>query len=250
MSDLYAAGAKTVLLEELIVLGEMEPSVAGPTRYIEKDPAALQRLLGKGLELDAEATPTEEQRRLKKRCSDFRRDVLKHTPQRRYDEWLEKPQAPLDTRIAQVNQHHISLGEYRAVYGAASERRPFQGVSKASISRLILFYAMADLADRHELVPQRVRKDIRLCGELFLIAVGLARQAVSHLLGQDVDRLDLKAVHRLMQYPKVVEVKDWLLAHKAHEGTVDSQVVIKEEFITETAWSLQRVLAPKHSIHL
>jgi hypothetical protein len=86
--ELYTAGAKTALLEELILLGDMEPNQAGITRYVKDKPGDYQQILHKGVTLDTEITPPVEQRRLKKRWSGFRKDVIKHTHIVRQEELL------------------------------------------------------------------------------------------------------------------------------------------------------------------
>lgn len=242
--DLYAAGAKTALLEELIILGDMEPTVEGITRFVKDKPQGYRELLEKGVELDKEATPMEEQKRLKKRWSDFRRDVMSHTAQTRYDQDVISYDLPGDTPLAKVNEHKISLADYMAVYGKPSSDRLWRGINKAHVARLILFHAMADLTDRLEILPQRVERDIQLSSGIYLLGVQLARQAAPAVLDKNDFVLSLKDVRQIMQYPNVIEVKDWLLSQKQEESLVE------KGFLRETDWSLKRVLAPKHSIHL
>jgi hypothetical protein len=248
--DLYVAGAKTALLEELIILGDMQPSVAGITRFVNEKSDGFQELLNKGVEVDTEVTPAEEQRRLKKRWSDFRKDVLKHTQQVRYDHEVKSPDMPHDTLIAEVNAHKLDWGDYLAVYGLPPTNNRWVGLKKSNVSRLILFYAMADLADHLGLAPERIQRDIRISTNIYLMGAELARQAAPRLLDKPDKKLSLKDVSDIMQYPKVVEVKDWLLSRKQEKEPNEVEVFIKKEFLGETDWSLKRVLAPKHSIHL
>jgi hypothetical protein len=248
--DLYAAGAKTALLEELIILGDMAPSVAGIKNYIQQKPDGFQPILEKGVELDTEIIPPEEQRRLKKRWSDFRKDVIAHTELVRHNELLQDDKASDSAIVAQVNAHSISLGDLNAVYGEPPKGRRWLGIRKANLSRMILYYAMADLAESLGLAPERLHKDIALSAELYLMGVQLAQQAAPALLAKDASALSLEDTRQIMQYPKVIEVKDWLLSQSMNNRQIKTEIFIEPEFISETDWSLKRILAPKHSIHL
>jgi len=48
----------------------------------------------------------------------------------------------------------------------------------------------------------------------------------------------------------VVEVKDWLLSEKRAVKMPQTKSYLDTGFINETAWSLKRILAPKHAIHI
>ena len=62
--------------------------------------------------------------------------------------------------------------------------------------------------------------------------------------------LSLAVARELMQHPKVIEVKDWLLAKRAPAQNGDADRFLDQELIESTEWSLERTLAPKHSIHM
>lgn len=60
----------------------------------------------------------------------------------------------------------------------------------------------------------------------------------------------LQVAQRLMEHPKIIEVKDWILARNDQARPPAAQRYLDRALIEETVWSLQRVLAPKDSLHV
>lgn len=249
--EFYAAGAKTALLEELIVLGDMDPSVAGMRAFVgSKGPQALG-LIDRGIEGDTELTPPEEQRRLKDRWRRFRHDLLQSTRPVNRCESVTTFSEPGESLMIELGRHRITFAQYRALFGLPASEKYWAGQKRGNCSRMILFYAMADFADELGILPARLQKDIRISSEIYLMGVQLAGEASMDLTDRDGSApLSLAVARELMQHPKVIEVKDWLLAKRAPAQDGGADRFLDQELIESTEWSLERTLAPKHSIHM
>lgn len=249
--DFYAAGAKTALLEELIVAGDMEPSVAGMRAFVNGKEPTARRLIERGPESDTDLTPPDEQRRLKDRWRRFRQEVLQSGQATNRCDSVKSLSAPSKTLMVEIGTHRIDFEQYRAIFGVPADERFWGGQKRANCSRLILFYAMADLVDELGILPARLEKDIRVSGEIYLMARQLTTEAAVDLMeNKDGRQTELTIARELMQYPKVLEVKDWLLARKQDAEEKGADRVIDQALIEGTEWHLRRTLAPKHSIHM
>lgn len=246
----YSAGVKTSLLEELIVLGDMEPSVQGLRSFVADPSRNAERLMARGIESDGELTPPEEQRRLRDRWRRFRQDLLQATPAVDRCDAIESPSASPETPLVELGQRRITLADYLAVFGAPRDARRWIGQRRGNCARLFLFYAMADLVDALDILPARLERDIRVSSAIFLMGVQLSREARAALTTEEDSRLtDLEITQRLMQHPRVIQVKDWLLTQQ-DLSIQASDRFLDRAFIDQTEWRLERILAPKHAIHL
>jgi|GEM_PF-5943729 len=155
--DFCAAGVKTALLEELVVLGEMKPSVDAVKRAIQRGDKEVMRLIREGPLPDTALTSPDEQRRLKKRWREFRKDLLESTARTNYCESIKTFSEPPDTIVVEVGERKINLGEYLAIFGIPANEKQWTGQKRGSCSRMILFYAMADLVDSLGIMPPRLK---------------------------------------------------------------------------------------------
>lgn len=249
--DFYAAGVKTALLEELIVLSDMEPSLGGVRRFVEEERTEVITLIDQGVEADSELTPPAEQRRLKDRWRRFRHDLLDSVDGVNRCVDFNVSSVPGEIIIAETGRHRLTLDQYRMLFGGLGAGRHPGVQMRGNCARWLLFFAMADLVDRLEILPARLQNDIRVSRRIYRMGRQLATEAAPALSGTD-DRAQspLAMARQLMQHPKVVEVKEWLMARPLAGAREGQGPVVDEAFVDGTVWTLDRVLAPKHAIHL
>jgi hypothetical protein len=208
-------------------------------------------LIEQGSEGDTELIPPDEQRRLKDRWRRFRRDVLQSRQAINRCEEVSSLSTSGETLMVEIGSHRIDFFQYRAIFGVPTDERFWGGQKRVNCSRLILFYAMADLVDELGILPSRLQKDIRVSGEIYLMGRQLAAEAGADLMEKkDHTQTGLAIARELMQYPRIVEVKDWLLARKHGADEKDADRLLDQGLIEGTEWHLRRTLAPKHSIHM
>lgn len=249
--DFYAAGVKTALLEELIVLGDMEPSVAGMRAFIANEASDATRLIDLGTEASSDLIPPEEQRRLKKRWRQFRQDLVGSTHQINRCQSIQTFSEPGATVILEVGERQLTLADYLAIFGVPKNERQWAGQRRGNCARMVLFYAMAGFVDSLNILPQRLAKDIQISGDIFLMGAQLSKEAAAALLAKEAaGQTPLQRMQHLMEYPKVIEVKDWLITQKPTSRNAATAKYIDQEFLDRTEWRLERILAPQHSIHM
>ncbi|MEO1229694.1 MAG: hypothetical protein AAFZ18_12360 [Myxococcota bacterium] len=236
--DLYTAGAKAEFLEELVVLGEMDPTVGGVRDFLTSLPSSVRADPPTRIEQDQSLSSPEEQRRMRSRWIAFRRDAIKTAT------ISDNCGGDLDevsmTPLLQVNEHRMRADDYAAIFGAGSHRR---GPVKANCRRVALFWALADVSDALGIGPRRVQEKVRTTHRLFLAAKQLVREL--ELRRKAGTKSDLGRVRELQSYPRILETKASLLSF-VETAAAD----IDRSFISSVPWQLGRVLAPKHSIHL
>ncbi len=250
--DFYAAGSKTALLEELIVAGDMPPSIEGLAKFVARDDDQSRYLIANGPPVDTVLTPPEEQRRLKDRWRAFRRDVLNKTPAVNRCDTVNSPSDPADTVVVEVAGKEITLADYLAIFGMPETQGQWASLKRANCSRLVLFYSMAEVAQEMKLEPARIKRDIAASRQILRMAQQLAARALTDPSKAIQDlQISPERPRYLLQKQRLTQVKDWLLARSANETAAQSgKRYLDNVFITDTQWRLERVLAPKHSIHM
>lgn len=246
---LYAAASKVEYLEELVVLGAMEPSVRGLKDFLATVQASDRNRIPTGIEEDAGLTPPEEQSRMKRRWIEFRRDLLRQA--RIEHPCADHTPASVDPEsvLLKVNAHEITLADYLALFGRTGDPRS-NVVEKANCTRATLFYAAADFADREGIVPDRVFSKIDASRKLVLAAVQISRDLGPKLAKEEEGASrGVAYVRGLQAYPQVVRVKDLVL--EATQGSVvdNGTLFLDRQFVRSVPWHLDRSLAPQHSIH-
>ena len=183
--DLYVASLKVAFLEELIVLGEMPPSVAGLRTFVDGSPAERRHRIDTGAADDSELTPPEEQRRMKLRWIAFRRDVLAAAePANRCAE-VSSLDLPEETVLVEINQRRFSLADLHQIFGKPETDRRWNAVKRVNCCRLVLFYAMADLADSLGIQPEGLAAEAAVSEFLYLAALGIVDDLAPELLSDE-----------------------------------------------------------------
>ncbi|MGF1475313.1 MAG: hypothetical protein ACFB6S_07090 [Geminicoccaceae bacterium] len=243
--DMYGAGAKTAFLEELIVLGAMEPSLTGLRAFTSPMSAEQRRTIETGASADSEVTPPEEQRRMRQRWSAFRRDVMANISVAPDCQVAVDLDAAADAVILGIGNRHITLGDLLTLFGRPTDDRQWRAVREVNCRRAALFFAMGDLADELGLVPARVDENIRATRQLYRAAKGVAERLGGQLAeGEN----GIAVVRRMGTYPQILEVKDRYFG-ELKRALAGERAKLDEAFILSTPWSLKRKLAPQHSIH-
>lgn len=236
--DLYTAGAKAEFLEELIVLGSMDPTVEGLRDFLHRLSPAARADPPTRIEQDQALSSPGEQRRMRSRWITFRRDAIKTATIS--DNCGADLDAASTAPLLEINQHRMTHRDYSAIFGSESRAA---GAVKANCRRAALFWAVADIGDALGMDPPRVQEKVRTTQRLFLAAKQLLREL--ELRPPGTSSRDLAWVRKLQSYPQILETKASLLS-SAPGDTAE----IDRTFISSVTWQLKRALAPKHSIHL
>ena len=123
VSRFYAAGKKAAFLEELIVLGDMPPTVKGLKEYLSKLADAEKINPATGITQDTELTPADEQQRMKKRWVDFRNDLLATSKIERFYRDVKQANLSKSALMARVEGESLSLNEFNLHFGLLSDNR-------------------------------------------------------------------------------------------------------------------------------
>lgn len=246
--NFYAAAAKTEFLEELVVLGSMTPNASGLKKYVASFPNNERSHIPTGIVNDTEITPLDEQKKMKKRWADFRHQILQDNLGKNYCKQVISSDSSKDAVFVKVNQHTVSLADYLAIFGTPRLERQWNAVTKMNCNRMVLFYAMADLADQLGIVPERVSTKIRVSQQLFLAAKQIVKELGPTLVNKEESNNYQTMLQKLMVYPEVVKLKERLLME--NQGLFSSgSWWIDDQFFADVPWRLKRTMAPKHSIH-
>jgi hypothetical protein len=248
--DFYAASAKTEFIEELIVLGSMPPTLQGLNDFFSKLSIEQRRRLATGAANDTRLTPPDEQQKMRQRWISFRRDVLNNTKQTRHCDTVQSMSAPQDTVLVSLNQHQVSMANFFAIFGKPKDDKQWNATKRVNCSRLVLFYAMADLADKFHVVPERVRKKIDTSQQLYLAAVQMARELGPLVIKGQRSPNDLRLVQDLMAFPQVVNLQEQLIKATNQLAAHNQLSFLDTKYLASVPWRLERKLAPQHSIHL
>jgi hypothetical protein len=248
--DFYAASAKTAFIEELIVLGSMPPTLQGLADFSSKLSSEQRRKLATGAANDTELTPPDEQQKMRQRWITFRRDVLSHTTQTSHCDTFQSLSVPQDTVLISVNQHKVSLGDFFAIFGKPQNDKQWNAVKRVNCSRLALFYAMGDLAEKLNIVPERVREKIQISQQLYLAGVQITKELAPLVINNQRSPNDLRLVQELMAFPQVVDLQKHVIQATNQLAAKHELSFLDKEYLASVPWRLERKLAPQHSIHL
>lgn len=250
VTEFYAASAKTEFIEELIVLGSMPPTLQGLNDFVGKLSVEKRRQLATGAANDTELTPLDEQQKMRQRWIKFRRDVLSNTTQTSHCDTIQSLSVPQDTVLMAINQHKISMADFFAIFGKPQDDRQWNAVKRVNCSRLTLFYAMGDLAEKLNIVPERIRKKIDTSLQLYLAGVQMARELAPLVIKDQRSPNDLTLVQELMTFPQVVDLQDQVVQATNRLAVDDESSFLDKKYLASVPWRLERKLAPQHSIHL
>lgn len=250
VTEFYAASAKTAFIEELVVLGSMPPTLQGLNNFISKLSPEQRRKLETGVANDTELTPPDEQQKMRQRWITFRRDVLRNTTQRSHCDTIQSLSTPQDTVLVSINQHKISMGDFFAIFGKPQNDKQWNAVKRVNCSRLALFYAMGDLAEKLTIVPERVRKKIDISQQLYLAGVQMAKELGPLVIKNQGSANDLRLVQELMAFPQVVDLQKHVIQATNQLAAKHDLSFLDKEYLAGVPWRLERKLAPQHSIHL
>jgi hypothetical protein len=250
VTDFYAASAKTAFIEELIVLGSMSPTLQGLKDFVSKLSPEQRSKLETGAANDTELTPSDEQQKMRQRWIRFRRDVLNNTKQTRHCNTVQSLSTPQDTVLIAVNLHKISMGDFFAIFGKPQNDKQWNGVKRVNCSRLALFYAMGDLAEKLNIVPERVRRKIQLSQQLYLAGVQMAKELGPLVIKNQRSPNDLRLVQELMAFPQVVDLQKQVIQATDQLAAKNELSFLDKKYLAGVPWRLERKLAPQHSIHL
>jgi hypothetical protein len=248
----HAAGAKAAFLEQLVVLGEMAPSVEGLERYLQGLTPEQRDALGARLEEDSgELTPPAEQRALLQRWLQFRRDALARAGIEQRCEAQDSVQglAP-EHALLQVGAETIDWAAIRAVYGEMESDRLWQRRRGSTCAQLALLLALDQLAERLGIVPPSVRAQIASAEWMLRAGMEIARRFGPQLAPPGSGAgAELSAARALLEFPQVLALRDALVA-EARQLVARGGARIDREYLRTVPWALRRRLAPQHSIHL
>lgn len=250
VTDFYAASAKTAFIEELIVLGSMPPTLQGLNDFVRKLSPERRSKLETGAANDTELTPPDEQQKMRQRWIRFRRDVLNNTKQTRHCDTVQSLSTPQDAVLVSINQHKISMADFFAIFGKPQDDKQWNAVKRVNCSRLILFYAMGDLAEELNIVPEGVRKKTRITQQLYLAGVQMARELGPLVIKNQRSPNDLMVVQELMAFPQVVDLQEQVIRATNRLAARNELSFLDKTYLASVPWRLERKLAPQHSIHL
>lgn len=246
--DFYAAGVKTEFIEELVVLGAMEPTRKGLAEFVRGIPESERKHIDTGIANDTRATPIEEQQRMQKRWAEFRKSALDAQDQTNVCAEIGSPEASPDSRMVQVNRHRVRLKDYLVLFGKPRLAHQWPGMAKANCKRLVLFFTIADLCEDLGIVPARAEKKIEVSRRIYIAAREIVKELGPALIDPEksVDEQDM--ARELSAYPEILKLKAQVLQATAKSVSKDG-LYIDHEFLSQVPWTLRRMLSPKHSIH-
>ncbi len=245
--DLYAAGVKTEFLEELVVLGEMEPSVAGLEAFVAAIPADRRRHIDTGAELDTELTPEDEQARLRARWAAFRNDVVAAAGVEHSCGTIDSLDAPADSVVIDGFDRRITFGEVLTIFGRPLHDRQWIAQRQGHCARVISLLATGAVVDRLGIGNDRTDAKIATSRLVYRASEAVVRRLAPDEAGQSPQEM-MTALRTLTQLDRVTELRDALIVD-AQAGFTRAGGTIDMAFLRETPWSLDRIMAPLHSIH-
>lgn len=239
--QMYGAGAKAEFLEELVVLGTMEPSVEGLETFVGSLPSAERRTITTGIEKASDQiTPAEQQQAMRERWSRFRRDAVANADTERACGEIENPAAPPETFALRVGQHRLDLGDMHMLFGEPRTAKQWIAIRDLNCNRAAMLLALGDLAEVLGVVPERVERKIEASRALYASAWGIAEA-----IEPGATLADLQKIGR---YPDVMAARDRFL-ERLEADFAKQPAALDEAFLVKTPWVLERTLAPQHSIH-
>lgn len=239
----YEAGAKTALLEELITATRIEPSISGLKAAAERADPELLGVLANGPPVDDTLTPPEEQRRMRDRWRAFRDNVMRESGVVNHCDRFASPDGTFDAAMIESSGEVVTLADYLVIFGRPSSTMAWPSQRRGNCARMALYLSMGSVVDDLGLLPERVRQDITVSGDLYRMGKSLATAGGSESMSE---------VRALGRKPEVVLVRDKLLSQPLAPEPVDDgdSPYVDEDWLTSIQWKLARVLAPKHAIHM
>lgn len=245
--DLYAAGVKTEFLEELVVLGTMEASLAGLEAFLAQIPADQRRSIETGTEQDTELTPEDEQARLRARWAAFRNDVVAAAGVEHRCGSIDSLEAPAGTVVIDGFGHQVTFGDVLTVFGRPLHDRQWIAIRQGHCARIVSLLATGAVVDRLDLSNDRIETKIATSRRLYLAAEAVVQRLAPEAAGDGAQDM-LTALRALTQLDRVTDLRDALIVD-AQAGFAASGGSIDIDFLRQTPWTLDRVMAPQHSIH-
>lgn len=245
--DLYAAGVKTEFLEELVVLGEMAPTLVGLEAFLAAIPDGRRRSIETGIERETELTPEDEQARLRARWTTFRNEVVAQAGVEHRCGTIDTLDAPADTVVIDGFGRRVTFGEVLAIYGRPLHDRQWIAVRQGHCARIVSLLATGSVVDRFGIGSDRMDEKIAMSLVIYSAAEAVVRRLAPEEAGDGPQEM-LTALRTLTQLDRVTALRDALIVD-AQAGFAEAGGNIDIEFLRETPWSLDRVMAPQHSIH-
>jgi hypothetical protein len=173
--DVFGQQLKADYLEDVVKYGKMDPTQMGVRKFV----AALAKSDRQQMEkhyTNPDAVKPFERRNAEKRWVGYRRDLMGATSTDLIFKKVKSLAAPDTTPIAKVNQHVITLGGFKAIYGPMPNDTNWNNLKNSRGSKLMLYYGMGDEAEHLGIVPPTVREKIDVSQKLYLAAEQLVRR--------------------------------------------------------------------------
>ena len=155
--------------------------------------------------------------------------------------------APTDTVVIDGFGRRVTFGEVLAIYGRPLHDRQWIAVRQGHCARIVSLLATGSVVDRFGIGSDRMDEKIAMSLVIYSAAEAVVRRLAPEEAGDGPQEM-LTALRTLTQLDRVAALRDALIVD-AQAGFAEAAGNIDIEFLRETPWSLDRVMAPQHSIH-
>lgn len=245
--ECFSKHIKADFMEELVIFGQMPPSFQGMREYVAGLEPDKRNQIEKQYK-DPNTVGPIERKRLRKRWIEYRSNLRKNTRYKRLYKNIESIDIPLETVIAEVNQHRISLAQFLAIYGPVQNDVHWNSIKKTRCSKLMLAYAIADEVDHLGILPRHFQDKIDL-SELFYLAV----EQIVHDFGPATLRLDNPEVD-FQFYREICAYLNLMRLEKMFVTETENLAVYKDAWIDQPylekiEWDISAAFTPDQATY-
>ncbi|MDP8256360.1 MAG: hypothetical protein P9M14_11475 [Candidatus Alcyoniella australis] len=170
--DVFNAHIKAEFLEDLVSLGQMEPTKDGLRQFVGGISAEDKLGIAK-FYADPNKVGSVQRNMGKQRWVGYRRELLKDTVVTREYLKVDSLDVAADTVLLTVGDHKLTMGQFLAVYGPVPDELNWNNIKKTRCAQVIRAYALADEIDKLGLAPQFLDEKI-VAARIFYLAADQA----------------------------------------------------------------------------
>lgn len=243
--ECFSKHIKADFIEEMVLLSAIPSSFQGVRDFVGGLQPAERRLIEKHYK-DPDTVGPVARKRLSRRWIQYRRDLMKNTKNERLFENMDSIDVSLDTVIAVVNKHRITLAQFLAIYGPVQNDVHWNSIKRSRCSKLMLAYAMADEVDNLRILPQRFQDKIDLSEVFYLAVEQIVKDFGPATLRIKNPQIDFQFYREICAYLNLMRLEKIFVEETLNQPEY-KDVRIDKTYLKKIVWDITTAYTPEQT---